>query len=89
MMIGHNASLYIGLPVYVSVHAIERFWVYPVERFWTYLPSPETERWCRFFGFGHEEERPAIYRMHNKLIVHPALLDKVQEACTVKDFSWP
>jgi hypothetical protein len=39
-----------GLRVVVSDHAVVRYWEYPTERFWEYIPSPETERWCRFFG---------------------------------------
>lgn len=90
MILGHGGSLFVGLPVIVSEHAVHRPWVYPVERFWTYIPSPETERWCRFFGFGHEgPAEPAIYQVDGKLLVHPALLSKVKEACTVRDFTWP
>lgn len=49
----------------------KKTWIYPTERFWSYEPSPETERWCRFFGFGHEKIEYPAYQMGNKLIVHP------------------
>jgi len=48
-------------------------WVYPTEKFWTYIPSPETERWCRFFGYGHWESAniPQIYLMGDTILAHP------------------
>lgn len=76
--------LYSGMKVVVSEYAVTKEWVYPKERFWSYTPSPETERWCRFFGYGHEETRPAAIQMHDMWIVHPAVYEqikKISESC--------
>lgn len=82
LSIGRNAKLYMrplaGIAVYASEHALVKRWVYPVERFWTYIPSPETERWCRFFGFGHEVTEPGVIKLSGpfgeKWLVHPSLM---------------
>jgi hypothetical protein len=85
MITGHGAKLFMGplegMPVYVSEFALVKRWVYPVERFWTYVPSPETERWCRFFGFGHEVSEPGAYVIQDprpRLVVHPALVKQLR-----------
>ncbi len=68
-----------GLKVVVDPLAVTRVWVYPKERFWSYEPSPETERWCRFFGFGHEVTEPCMYVVFGKtLVIHPTLLEQVK-----------
>lgn len=63
-----------GLKVSVDKHCTTQVWVYPKERFWEYVPSPETERWCRYFGFGHEETQPCYYIVGgHTLVIHPDL----------------
>jgi hypothetical protein len=69
MMTGYGATFSMGLEVVVTEDAMVRTWIYPVERFWKYEPSPETEKWCRFFGYGHEECKPGAYQVGNKLLV--------------------
>lgn len=70
-----------SIQIVVSKYAMVRTWVYPVDRFWKYEPSPETERWCRFFGYGHEEIRPVAFQMADgRLVMHPDILDKLDLA---------
>jgi hypothetical protein len=70
----------LGLKVVVDPLAETRVWVYPTdEPFVEYIPSPETERWCRFFGYGHEERRPCAYRIGNTLIVHPSVYEAMKK----------
>jgi hypothetical protein len=66
--------------VVVSEYSTSRVWVYPVERFWEYVPSPETEQWCRFFGYGHEEVRPACFQIGDTLYMHPSIARVMVEA---------
>ena len=75
-----------GLPVVVDKNCESREWVYPRERFWSYEPSKETEQWCRYFGFGHDEYKPAMYRVGGTLIVHPAIWDRIKKEA--KEQSW-
>lgn len=64
-----------GMPVFVSEHALVATWVYPVERFWEYVPSPETEDWCRYFGVGYERTDPGAYQVGGTLVIHPSLVE--------------
>lgn len=69
-----------GLEIVIDSFAIVRRWVYPNERFWSYEPSPETEKWCRFFGFGHEVTEPGAYLFGGKtLVVHPAVYAQLKQ----------
>jgi hypothetical protein len=58
-----------GTPIHVSEHVVEKVWVFPKDRFVEYEPSDEW--WCRKYGFGHEETRPAVYRVGVALHFHP------------------
>lgn len=60
-----------GLRVTVSEYALVRRWVFPVERFVQY--GPEDERWCRYFGIGHEVTEPGAYQVGDTLVVHPVV----------------
>ena len=73
----------LGFQVITDRHipAMKTKWVYPQERFWSYEPSTETERWCRFFGFGQEVNEMLVYQIGNKLVMHPDILDKFLAAC--------
>jgi hypothetical protein len=55
-----------------------RKWLYPVERFWEWIPSPETERWARFFGYGEEVVEYKTYLIGNTILVHPAVYDQLK-----------
>lgn len=79
-------SIY-GLKIVVSEYARSRRWVYPRERFWTYEPSKETEKWCRFFGFGHEVEEPAAIQVgRDTLLIHPIVYEQLKKEFR-KDFN--
>lgn len=67
-----------GWPVVVTETAVQPTWIYPKERFWEYIPSPETERWCRFFGYGREEMVPCAILVGGFLHVHPAVWEKIK-----------
>lgn len=69
----------LGLKIVVDEHMIISRWVYPTERFWSYEPSRETEKWCRYFGFGHEVREPGAMRTRDTLVVHPKVLAALEK----------
>ncbi len=82
-------SLFAGLKVIVSEHAETATWVYPVERFWEYIPSPETERWCRYFGYGHEKREPGAFQIGDMLYVHPKVYDELKRQIRQREQALP
>lgn len=72
-----------GCPVELSVHAVTRTWVYPTERFWKYVPSKETEDWCRFFGYGYERVDPAVFEVNTAgrrfYVMHPSIWEQLKK----------
>lgn len=77
-------NLLYGMLVIIDKLAVTKTWVYPKERFWEYIPSAETERWCRYFGYGHEIETPCCYQVGNKWIMHPAIWEALKKEIVIK-----
>lgn len=70
---------WLGYNVVVDKNILVKRWVYPKERFWEYIPSPETEKWCRYFGFGHEVTEPGIICIDNVFYVHPEIFKHIKQ----------
>lgn len=70
-----------GIKLTTSEHAMSKRWNYPDwGKFWSFEPSPETEKWCRFFGFGHQTYEPAAYMFGDTLIAHPVIAESIRAA---------
>jgi hypothetical protein len=76
-----------GTPVRVSEHVVEKVWVFPKDRFVEYEPSDEW--WCRKYGFGHEEVRPAVMRVGNDLHFHPVRWQQFCEQAELEVENFP
>lgn len=63
----------LGYKFVVDKNILVGRWIYPVEKFWRYEPSPETEKWCRYFGFGHEVFEPGIILVGDTFCIHPEI----------------
>lgn len=63
--------------IIVSDHAIVSRWVFPQKRFVEYEPSDE--RWCRYFGIGHEVREPGCIRVGGRMYVHPEIWQRIEK----------
>lgn len=65
-----------GIRYVVSEHAMVARWVFPDDPFVVY--EPKDEKWCRFFGIGHEVREPGAYQVGEVMVIHPVIMDAMR-----------
>ncbi len=66
-----------AMPVIVSQFALTYVWVFPKHRFFEWEPADEP--FCRKFGIGHSEPKPAAFRYGNTWVMHPSIFAELQK----------
>ncbi len=66
-----------GMPVIISLFALTYEWVFPQHPFFEWEAADEP--FCRKFGIGHSEPRPAAFRSGNTWVMHPSIFAELQK----------
>lgn len=73
-------NLFPGFKIWTNGLLTDSRFVFPPDRFVEW--GPEDESYCRLAGFGRDEHVPrmVIYQVGDMLIMHPAMLARLQKA---------